>query len=261
MRANVVIFSYNRPRMLREAIISVLWNSTHKDVLCWVIDDGSDFDATELLEEFKDDRLAVIVGEKPTLEQRVNDGTRFPRNVNSIIEQFDSNEFVVYLCDDDVIGHKYLEFSSNVFELNPHIHLTSGDAYYFYDGENPYVCGKEGFKYPPQMKDSIKKQRTDLMFWHVGNFSNRTECNLEEGLRWKERNGDAHSWDVDYIQDLNDLHRTNLVYKMPALYRREHENMLSHRLGRLNGDPMLEDTYYVFEPKELTEDMVTGMME
>lgn len=250
--------------MLREAIWSVLKNSTHKDVLCWVLDDGSDFDATLVLEEFQDDRLIVVKGEHPTPEQRVKDSSRFVNNVNSVLEQMVPEEFVLFLCDDDVIGPRYIELSSTFLEGNPHLHFTSGDAFYFYDGENPYVDGKKGFKAPQVAIDAILQRRDGVQFWHVGNFAHRTECFLDEGLKWRSKDwGDktAHSWDVDYIVDLNKLHATHVVLKIPALYRREHQNMLSYRLGRLNGDPMSEETTYTMEPKELTEDMVLGMME
>ena len=264
MHGNVVVFSYNRPKMIKETIISVLWNSTHKDVTCWVVDDGSDFDARYLIDEFQDPRLVVAIGEKPTPEQRVYDSSRFVDNVNGVIEQLPRNEFVLYLCDDDILGSRMLELSSKTFDLNKNIHMTSADAWYFYDGQNPYTEGKSGFKAPKKLIETVLAVRTNIMFWHIGNFAHRTDCIFDEGLKWRSKEwGDkaAHSWDIDYIRDMTELHPTHLALKIPGVYRREHGNMLSYRLGRLSGDPMSDDAEYSVWPEDLSPEMIEGWME
>lgn len=255
MKGNVIIFSYNRPRMVREAVESVLHRSVFKELTCWIIDDGSDFDILDLYEEFNDQRLIIAKGKPIPSDIRATDNSRFADNANEIMKMLKPNEFVVFMCDDDIFDPLWLQRVADYFD-GDNLHLVLGDTYYFYDGENPYTDSRMGFKAGGEMRD-----RKDLIWWNVGNWAHRTECFLNEGLKWTPAEGKAHSWDVNYINDLQDLHKTYIFLKVPSLYRREHSNMLSVRLGRVVGDPMTEDSSYALPPNDMTADMVEGWME
>jgi glycosyltransferase involved in cell wall biosynthesis len=94
----VIVLSYNRPKMLREALGSI---KDADEVV--VVDDGSDFDVVDILEEFNFKNLSIIgVPPIPIEERLVNQ--RLPGLINEALKSIES-DIVTYLCDDDVFDH------------------------------------------------------------------------------------------------------------------------------------------------------------
>lgn len=88
---SVVVPTYNRPRLVRRAVRSVL-DQTYTDLECIVVDSASKTPANEALSSIADDRLTVV----RLPEDR---GLQHARNV--AIERA-TGEYVAFLDDDDV---------------------------------------------------------------------------------------------------------------------------------------------------------------
>lgn len=250
--ANIILFSYNRPRMLREAILSVL-GQTYQRFRIFVMDDGSDiFDPVELIDEFEDERIIPCIAPRMTPEERVDpENTRFADNLNYVIDQIPREDnFLVYLCDDDVLHPNWLAVANYMLYTNPSYHSINGNCYYFYDGENPFKDGREGFL----SNITPESQNLDwLIWWQMGTFAMRLTC-VDEGVRWSKSRG-GHSWDIEYCKSIWEHTASYIHIHAPSVYRREHDNALSYKLGRFH------DGAYSEHPMELTPEHVTSPME
>lgn len=221
LRANVLLFSYNRPKMLREAIESVLAQD-YGNFDLYIVDDGSDlFDPYDIADEFRDERIVLAVAPQIPMEERVK-RSRLGANANVVIMQLLEQEPVYYLCDDDLMAPKWLSRSIRAFQSDPLMHVVQGESWYFEDGhldEAAYGMPTDGYKAMP------------TMFWGTGSFGHRTLCCKKEGIWWSD-NTYGHSQDTNFIMDFWKLHADYGYIPTPAVYRREHENTLSNKLGR-----------------------------
>ena len=84
LKANVLLLSYNRPRMLKEAIDSVL-QGRYQNVTLWVLDDASDFDANDICEPYHDERIVLAKFSPISAKNRIKKN-RVAQNLNAIIE-------------------------------------------------------------------------------------------------------------------------------------------------------------------------------
>lgn len=257
LQANVVLFSYNRPRMVREAARSVL-DGTYPHVTLWLLDDGSDFDIYGVAEDLGDNRVMVCAAPRVSASERVNpDSTRFPDNTNFVMEQMDKDGFVTFLCDDDILHPDWLKVCNDSFNEFPSYHTVNGQVYYFSDGEDPIEDGKEGFLADITSEDwGMRDAKFNfIMWWQVGSFSQRLICFHDEEIKWAKARDTAHSWDIEYTKRIWEKHPGYLQLQAPSVYRREHDAAMSRKLGRFT------DRGYVASPGEMTENMVKGWME
>lgn len=252
LHANVILFSYNRPRMLREAILSVL-GQTYTNFTLWVFDDGStNFDPEKLIKEFNSPKIVGCFAPQINPEERVNpDSSRWEDNINYILDQIPrDNNFVVYLCDDDVFDPDWLNVVNYMLFTNDSYHTINGMSMYFWDGQNPYKEGKKGFLGNITEKDADVDW---LVWWNVGSFGHRMSC-VDEGVRWGPSRG-GHSWDIEYVKKIWQHAASYLQIDAPSIYRREHDNAMSHKIGRFS------DGKYSEAPVKLTVEHVTSPME
>jgi glycosyltransferase involved in cell wall biosynthesis len=249
---NAIIFSYNRPRMLREALLSIK-NQTYGKWNAWVVDDGSDFDVVELIKEFEDERIIPCVAPKLTPEERVDPkSTRFQDNVNYILEQIPKEEnLVTYLCDDDIFHPQWFAGINFILDKYKIFHSVNADCFYFWDGQNPFKEGVQGFlsKLEPATPNDA------LVWWQIGSFAHLSKCFYECDIKWAESKKGAHSWDIDYVKKVWNAHPNYIQMQIGSVYRREHANALSHKLGRFS------DGAYVLEAQPMKPEHVSGMME
>lgn len=248
--------SYNRPRMLKEAVDSVL-NQTYSDVRCIIYDDGSDsFDIIEWAKQYDDDRIAIAVADKQDPEERIRPGnTQWPTNINNILSHIERDEYLIYLCDDDVLDLNWFQNCMDRYYYDPNTHLILGDMYYFQDGDDPLEKSTLGFPAKIQPKDG--EGNNLIMWWNLGAFMHSMKCFYDEGVRWRDGYKDyAHSWDIQYIDALQKAHGAYVFLPIPSVYRREHQNTMSAKLGRIN-----EEGLYFKAGEELTVDAVISPME
>ena len=250
LKANILILSYNRPRMLQEAIESILGQEYYNFELM-VIDDGSDFDVWGTIDSFRDKRLTLVQAPQITIEERLQK-SRIAENMNQVISNIPDEQMIFYLCDDDIFAPRWLIRAMLGATSYPDMHIVQGEAWYFNDGEDWRTEAIYG------MPDGYQQQAgIPTMYWSTGSFAHRALCWKQEGLRWKD-NSFGHSQDTNFILNMWNTHKNYLVVNKPAIYRREHENALSSKLGRKDKNGRYKPG---FLPPKVNEKMITGMME
>ena len=144
----------------------------------------------ELIREFEDERIIPCISPKLTAEERIDpESTRFEDNLNYIIDQIPREDnFITYLCDDDVFHPNWLAVLNYMLYSNPDYHTVNGNCWYFYDGENPFKDGQEGFL----SNITPESQKLDwLIFWQMGTFGIRASC-VDEGVKWGKKSQLLH---------------------------------------------------------------------
>lgn len=198
-----ILLSYNRPRMLREALASMIEAQAEHVIL---VDDGSDFDAAELVRSVYPS-AKVVQAPKMTLEQRLIT-PRLGTLINRALALVDT-PYVAYLCDDDLFHPGWLSVVQAWFGSHPLEHWCRGDWYIFDEGQTPTLerlCPLDG------------RQLT------TGNFAHAIACYSTEGIRWNSTSVACH--DDMFLWDVARFHN---VYSIPhagaiAGWRRVHKH-------------------------------------
>jgi glycosyltransferase involved in cell wall biosynthesis len=123
----IMLFYYERPNMVRNALRSIVKANEHyKNWHLVAFDDGSNAHLFPIVEEeFKglgfEDRY-VIIRNDITAEEKVNEGGMLGLRQNQIMEaaiaQLQADAFVI-LCDDDALHPEYLKNLNDYFVANP----------------------------------------------------------------------------------------------------------------------------------------------
>tara|TARA_B110001450_G_C17620365_1_gene480941 strand:- start:760 stop:1539 length:780 start_codon:yes stop_codon:yes gene_type:complete len=122
IKISVIVTTYNRPKLLKETLDSIL-NQTYVDFELIVVDNNSNYDFFKLIESFKDSRIKAY--------QNDNNGI-IATNRNFGIKKA-KGEYIAFCDDDDIWLHNKLELqidrilknksdfiSSNVLLFNSH---------------------------------------------------------------------------------------------------------------------------------------------
>jgi glycosyltransferase involved in cell wall biosynthesis len=224
--ANVILLSYNRPRMIKEAIDSVV-NQTYNNWQLHILDDGSDFDINDIINEYKDNRIVAYKFPPISIAARA-ERSRVAANINYVLDTIPSDEIIHYLCDDDLLHPQWISRSAIALNRNPLCHMAQGQTWTFYDGDDWRVKSVQGM---PGMPNSNIPQ----LFFGTGTFCNLNGCFHEEKITWHD-NSYSHSQDIAFIDDMTNRHPSMIVLNTPSIIRREHDNSLSSRLGRKDKD-------------------------
>jgi glycosyltransferase involved in cell wall biosynthesis len=224
-----IVLSYNRPRMLREALRSI--NGADHVIL---LDDASDFDvwtlAKEELGRFPWHELRVAP--RMTVQERMRT-PRLGKAINMAIRSTFAG-VITYLCDDDLFHKDWLHAVRQFFSACPAEHAVRADWGTFDDGQAP------GNALCPRIPPSVALT--------TGNFAHTRECSISHDLWWHE--GTVGSHDGVFVPKLLRAHPLASMYKlkMMAGWRREHPyNMLKFVQGT-DFAPSAKD---VLERKEL----------
>lgn len=198
MRIACLVLSYNRPRMLREALATCM----DCDQLI-VTDDGSDFNVEALVRGCRPNAQFVISQPISVQERLVT--PRLGRLINTALSLV-TCDVVTYLCDDDLFDPGWVDAVRAWFETHPFEHWTRGAWYQFQDGEAPGTA--------PCPLDA--RQLT------TGNFAHRMTCYHECGIRWDERTIACH--DNHFLQQVDRVHDTHAIPDCGAVagWRRLH---------------------------------------
>lgn len=117
-KVSVIIHTYNRANMLREAIGSVL-NQTLKDFELIIINDGEKKDTRCIISKFKDPRLRYFEKEN----------TDSPAVWNFGVHRI-KGRYVSYLDDDDIYYPNHLKVLSGFLDRHPDIGLVYGKVHF-----------------------------------------------------------------------------------------------------------------------------------
>lgn len=202
-RVTVIVLSYNRPRMLAEALDSIKGADE-----VFILDDGSDFDIVEVARPFfnKFSKTLCRRSREMTVDQRLVT-PRVGRSINQAIKDA-TGDAIAYLCDDDLFHPDWIENIRKHLLGNPaKPHIMYAQWNLFKDGEKP------GDRVLP------------LVYWELttGNFAHRRDCPSKCDVWWSETTVACH--DSHFIHWLQEKHPKETVPKPPGVvagWRRDH---------------------------------------
>lgn len=248
---NVLVLSYNRPRLIRETLDSIV-SQQYDNMTVWVLDDASDFDIEKCVSEYAESnpKLGFVLRQAPctTPEERATK-SRLAEAINEVSAQIGGGEIVHYICDDDILAPHWVSRSARALYEHSAYHIAIGDVCWFNDGEDWKVDSIFGM---PGVDPKIPRT-----WWIAGSFCHLSDCFHDEGLRWFD-NKYGHSQDTNFISDVWANHSWYLILNTPSLYHREHRGALSHKLGRKNEAGLYKEG---FVPPPATAEMLTGWQE
>jgi glycosyltransferase involved in cell wall biosynthesis len=213
-RVTVIVLSYNRPRMLAEALDSIRGAD---EVI--VLDDGSDFDVTDVAKFFlgRFPKITWHRSPKLTVEERLIT-PRVGKLINHAIRAA-TGDAIAYLCDDDLFHSEWIEnIRKYLLEVPAKPHVMYAQWNSFNDGEKP----------GNRIHNLVPFEMT------TGNFAHRRDCSFVCDLWWNEKSVACH--DSHFIFWLQDKHPKGQGPKPPGVvagWRREHPyNLAQCTLGQ-----------------------------
>lgn len=209
MSTTAIVLSWNRPRMLEEALDSIR-AQTLAPARVVVVDDGSTaFNVTDLVRPILPD--AYILAAPPMQPGMRAVLPRLGRLINVALGFTRQEDVVTYLCDDDLWHREWIEHVERAM-ADKAAHFCRGRWYAFNDGQVP---GME------------KRANLDQRGMTTGNFAHSAACVLNEGLRWPE--DVVLSLDDVFLHELVKHHGEVRDIDRPAGWRRLHRfNMITY---------------------------------
>lgn len=135
---DIIIASYNRPKLIKEAITSVLCQ-TYQNWKLWIMDDNSNKETVDAICSFKDPRIEIVLHPDITIKDKQN-ACRYSVLINEAL-RLSNGEYISYLCDDDRQFPDWLKSAVSWFENNPDKDVVFGKLTY---------CDINKRKYPPE---------------------------------------------------------------------------------------------------------------
>lgn len=159
---STIITSYNRPRLIRGAIQSIL-DQTIQDFEIFIMDDGSKQETRDVINQYvsQDSRIKAFFSPEPNnFEERKHDASiRYSIQINKALDLV-SGKYISYLCDDDYYFPERFERLCGYMEDHPEAHVVFGkmrSRLFGSDNPDPYVGGLTDL--PP---DDIVEFRRDI---------------------------------------------------------------------------------------------------
>lgn len=159
---SVIVHSYNRPRMLGDALASVVAGRPDEII---VVDDGSTFDVAALASSHGARLLALP---PMTVDERM---VTFRQGglINEALRG-STGEIIAYICDDDLHAARWYDELRAAFAERPRLGLVRGTWLQFAAGDTPTYTD------PPCRLDT--RQMT------AGNFAHHRRLTDDHGVRW-----------------------------------------------------------------------------
>lgn len=224
----VIVLSYNRPRMLGEALKSIRYAD---EVI--LVDDGSDFDVAALAKKFHFPSFSLIGAPPIAIEERVKN-QRLPALINEALRQ-STGDIITYLCDDDLLGEEWCSTLKKFY-------IENGEKYHWVRGHCIRFESKEDL--------SPEEQTKHLLVWAesprqliTGNFAHLRKCFTKENIQWDETKVWGH--DTAFFDNAEKFHDTWCVPLIPtvACFRRIHDKMLTNHAFLEEDGTMLLDQF------------------
>jgi glycosyltransferase involved in cell wall biosynthesis len=127
MKVTVVVRTYNRPNLLREALTSVFLQS-HTDWEVLIFDDSASIDNFKIYNDFKS-----ICGDKRVMYLTTKQSHDLFQNSWLMAPDLAEGELMVRLDDDDLLAEDALEFLVNTYTKNPELEFSYGSSMTFND--------------------------------------------------------------------------------------------------------------------------------
>ncbi len=123
-RVVIVLSSFNRPNMVKQAVESVI-NQTHKDWALYIMDDNSISQVQDILREYSrtDNRIKLFISDVKE-EDRIKT-CRYSVLINKVIRE-SSEEYITYLTDDCIYKPNRLERMVKYLDTHPEAEIVYG---------------------------------------------------------------------------------------------------------------------------------------
>jgi glycosyltransferase involved in cell wall biosynthesis len=125
MKVTVVVRTYNRPNLLREALTSIFLQS-HTDWEVLIFDDSASIDNFKIYNDFKS-----MCGEKRVMYLTTKQSHDLFQNSWLIAPDIAEGEIMVRLDDDDLLAEDALQFLVNTYTKNPELEFSYGSSVIF----------------------------------------------------------------------------------------------------------------------------------
>jgi glycosyltransferase involved in cell wall biosynthesis len=125
MKVTVVVRTYNRPNLLREALASIFLQS-HTDWEVLIFDDSASIDNFKIYNDFKS-----LCGERRVMYLTTKQSHDLFQNSWLIAPDLANGELMVRLDDDDLLAEDALEFLVNTYTKNPELEFSYGSSLTF----------------------------------------------------------------------------------------------------------------------------------
>jgi glycosyltransferase involved in cell wall biosynthesis len=129
MKVTVVVRTYNRPNLLKEALVSIFLQS-HTDWEVLIFDDSASLDNFKIYNDFKS-----MCGERRVMYLTTKQSHDLFQSSWLIAPDLAEGEIMVRLDDDDLLAEDALEFLVNTYTKNPELEFSYGSSVTF-DGNN-----------------------------------------------------------------------------------------------------------------------------
>lgn len=145
MKLDVILPTFNRKRLLKVAIDSIL-GQTSQNWELWVFDDGSSYDfQKQIIQQYKDPRIHFFRGKKLSPEKRYAK-SRISLHNNYLLDR-SSNELVSYLCDDDYYWPEAIGGVIDFFKNHPEVNVGFGKLTYSHSESDKRPREKRELRY------------------------------------------------------------------------------------------------------------------
>ncbi len=145
MKITCILSSYNRPRMVRDALKSIS-DQTHRDYEVIVVDDSDQFDIRPVVEEFGFADFSVI--HNSVSPQDVARQNRVAINCNAGLRKA-TGDLICYLCDDDYYYSDWFKEAAAYFTSNPGITVAFGKLSYHHGTDMLFSYDRENVRFFP----------------------------------------------------------------------------------------------------------------
>ena len=117
---SVLIPTYNRAKLLKEAVQSVI-DQSYRPIECIIVDDGSNDNSKEIINSFIEKNIENF---KIKYFLQKNAGAQVARNLGT---KYCTGEFIQYLDSDDLLNSEKIKHQVRILKSNPDIDGTYGD--------------------------------------------------------------------------------------------------------------------------------------
>ena len=123
----IILFYYNRPNLVKNALIS-LKNSSYKDWELAFIDDGSEVDGESIVKDiFKDVSNIKFYKSYDTIENKLKrngyNGSNMGKYAQESLECSNA-DYCIMLCDDDMLIYDYIENLNKFYNKNTNLNYS-----------------------------------------------------------------------------------------------------------------------------------------
>jgi glycosyltransferase involved in cell wall biosynthesis len=212
MRISCLLLSYNRPRLIRQALRSVA-EQGYSNYELILLDESTLFDASEVLREFEFSNVKVRKFHATPLERSTQNriGTKLNEGLSLA-----TGDLVCYLCDDDYYFPGWFEAAARFFEDRPEVqvgygrlvHSHSQNYVFQVDGAHEIFPGIRISK-PGKVLDHnqvIHRRFSPPYLWPLGTHT----IESPDGYYWSELAREHVFYPIDAMAAVKRLHELAL---------------------------------------------------